>query len=108
MPGQKILSEKYECRGGGEKQISTPSPENIMDQNTLAEGDGVPEGSSHTPCLSDRTPGCVSGKKQQRKCSHATRLSGGSLALVTIWEEPKRLTEGKAFPQPFSGHTLSL
>ena len=52
--------------------------------------------------------GVCPGKKQQRKFLHAARRSGGSLALVTIWEEPKCLTEGKGFPQPFSGYTLSL
>ena len=32
-----------------EKQIFTHSPESITDQNALAKGDGVPDGSSHTP-----------------------------------------------------------
>lgn len=108
MPGQKILSEKYECRGGGEKQISTPSPESIMDQNTLAEGDRVPEGSSHTPCLGNRTPGCVSRKETAEKmftCHKTLRRQLGSGYNLGRTETSNRR---KAFPQPFSGHTLSL
>ena len=98
MPGQQILSEKYECRGGGEKQISTPSPESIMDQNTLAEGDGVPEGSSHTPWLSDRTPGCVSRKETAEKiftCLKTLRRqfgSGDNLGRTEMSNRRKRLS----------------
>lgn len=52
-----------------------------MDQNTLGEGDGVPEGSSHTPCLGDRTPGCVSRKETAEKmftCHKTLRQQLGS------------------------------